>query len=159
MSDKLVTLQELVPILERCRAEGQRIIFTNGCFDLLHIGHVRSLQAARRLGDVLVVGLNSDTSVRELKGPARPIVPEAQRSEVLAALTCVDYIVIFPETNPLHVIMTVKPNVLVKSNDWDLQQIIGREVVESNGGLVILSPMVPGVSSTILIDRMRIPSQ
>ena len=160
MTDKLVTLQELTTILEQCRARGQKVVFTNGCFDLLHVGHVRSLQAARRLGDILIVGLNSDASVSQLnKGPHRPIVPEDQRGEVLAALTCVDYVVIFSEPDPLHVIMAVQPDVLVKSSDWDPKQIIGREVVEARGGSVISSPEVPGISTTILIERIRTASQ
>ena len=155
MTDKLVTLQELTTILEHSRVHGQKIVFTNGCFDLLHIGHVRSLQAARRLGDILIVGLNSDASVRHLKGPHRPIVPQDQRGEVLAALTCVDYVVIFSEPDPLYVITAVQPDVLVKSSDWDPQEIIGREVVEARGGSVVSSPEVPGISTTILIERMR----
>ena len=160
MIDKLVTLQELTLLLEGCRARGQRIVFTNGCFDLLHVGHVRSLQAARRLGDILIVGLNSDASVSQLnKGPHRPIVPEDQRGEVLAALTCVDYVVIFSEPDPLHVITAVQPDVLVKSSDWDPQQIIGREVVEARGGSVISSPEVPGISTTVLSERIRTASQ
>ena len=157
---KLVTLQELTAILEPCRAQGQKIVFTNGCFDLLHVGHVRSLQAARRLGDILIIGLNSDSSVSHLnKGSHRPIVPEDQRAEVLAALTCVDYVVIFSEPDPLHVITAVQPDVLVKSSDWDPKKIIGREVVEARGGSVMSTPEVPGISTTILIERIRTASQ
>ena len=160
MLDKLVTLQELTLLLEGCRDQGQRIVFTNGCFDLLHVGHVRSLQAARHLGDILIVGLNSDASVRRLnKGPHRPIVPEDQRGEVLAALTCVDYVVIFSEPDPLHVITAVQPDVLVKASDWDPKEIIGRGVVEARGGSIISAPEVPGISTTILIERIRTASQ
>ena len=159
MTDKLVTLQELTGILGRSRAQGQKIVFTNGCFDLLHVGHIRSLQAARRLGDILIIGLNSDTSVRQIKGPQRPIVPEEQRGEVLAALTCVDYVIIFSEPDPLRVITALQPDVLVKSSDWDPKEIIGREVVEAKGGSVISAPEVPGISTTTLIERMRTASQ
>ncbi|MBQ27373.1 MAG: D-glycero-beta-D-manno-heptose 1-phosphate adenylyltransferase [Nitrospiraceae bacterium] len=155
MNDKFVILQELPAIVEQCRARGQRIVFTNGCFDLLHVGHVRSLQAARRLGEILIVGLNSDISVSQLKGPQRPIVSENQRGEVLAALTCVDYVVVFSEPDPLRVITAVQPDVLVKSTDWDPKEIIGREVVEARGGSVLSVPEVTGISTTILIERMR----
>ena len=155
MTNKLVTLQQLQEILKRHRAEGQRIVFTNGCFDLLHIGHVRSLQAAHRFGDILIVGLNSDISVTRLKGPQRPIVAEDQRGEVLAALSCVDYIVIFSEPDPLNVITALQPDVLVKSSDWNPNKIVGREVVEACGGSVISPPEVSGISTTILIERMK----
>tara|TARA_B100000315_G_C14519945_1_gene561059 strand:- start:145 stop:627 length:483 start_codon:yes stop_codon:yes gene_type:complete len=155
MSKKNVILEELSVILERCRVQGQRIVFTNGCFDLLHVGHVRSLQAARHLGEILVVGLNSDLSVSQIKGSQRPITPENQRSEILAALICVDYIVIFPEPDPLRVITVVQPDVLVKSADWNPQEIIGREVVEKRGGSVVSLPEVPAISTTILIERIR----
>jgi len=158
MTDKLLTAHTLATILEQSRAMGRKIVFTNGCFDLLHVGHIRSLQAARRLGDILIIGLNSDTSVSQLKGPHRPIVPEIQRGEVLAALTCVDYVVIFSEPDPLRIITILQPDVLVKSSDWDPQEIIGREVVEARGGSIISTPEVPGISTTILIERMRIAS-
>ena len=155
MTDKLVTLQELTALLEQSRVHGQKIVFTNGCFDLLHVGHVRSLQAARRLGDILIVGLNSDDSVRQLKGPHRPVVPQDQRGEVLAALTCVDHVVIFSEPDPLRVITAVRPDILVKSSDWDPQEVIGRDVVVARGGSVVSTPEVAGISTTLLIERMR----
>lgn len=131
-------------------------MFTNGCFDLMHIGHTRYLQSARALGDVLVVGVNSDASVRALeKAPDRPIVPEAQRAEVLAALECVDYVVIFDESNPLQLINAVQPDVLVKGGDWTIDRIVGRDLVESRGGLVKTIPLVPGMSTTGLLHRIR----
>ena len=138
------------------RMKGKRIVFTNGCFDLMHIGHTRYLQAARALGDVLVVGVNSDTSVRALeKAPDRPIVPEAQRAEVLAALACVDYVGIFNEPDPLELITAIQPDILVKGGDWPLDQIVGRNVVEARGGIVRTIPLVPGLSTTELLQRIR----
>lgn len=156
MADKVVTKAELVPLLERARREKQRIVFTNGCFDLMHIGHTRYLQAAKALGDILVVGVNSDASVKSLKkAPDRPIVAEAQRAEVVAALGCVDYVVMFPEPDPLNLITALQPDVLVKGGDWPIDQIIGREVVERRGGTVKTIPLVPGMSTTALIQRIR----
>jgi rfaE bifunctional protein nucleotidyltransferase chain/domain len=156
MSEKVVTVAQLIPRLEQARGEKQRIVFTNGCFDLLHVGHTRYLQAAKALGDLLVVGLNSDASVKSLnKAPDRPVVGEAQRAEVLAALACVDYVVVFPEPDPLNLITALQPDVLVKGGDWPVDRIIGREVVERRGGTVKTIPLVPGMSSTALIQRIR----
>jgi D-glycero-beta-D-manno-heptose 1-phosphate adenylyltransferase len=156
MSDKVVTKAELIPLLERARREKQRIVFTNGCFDLMHIGHTRYLQAAKASGDLLVVGVNSDASVKSLsKAPDRPIVGEAQRAEVVAALGCVDYVVMFPEPDPLNLITALQPDVLVKGGDWPIDRIIGREVVERRGGTVKTIPLVPGMSTTALIERIR----
>jgi D-beta-D-heptose 7-phosphate kinase/D-beta-D-heptose 1-phosphate adenosyltransferase len=138
---KLVTTAQLIPLLEQARRDKQRIVFTNGCFDLMHIGHTRYLQAAKGLGDILVVGVNSDASVKSLKkAPDRPVVGEAQRAEVLAALASVDYVVIFPEPDPLNLM---------------INRIIGREVVEGRGGIVKTIPLVPGLSTTALIQRIR----
>jgi D-beta-D-heptose 7-phosphate kinase/D-beta-D-heptose 1-phosphate adenosyltransferase len=149
MPGKVVTSAELVPFLKRARAHKQRVVFTNGCFDLMHIGHTRYLQAAKALGDILVVGVNSDASVRSLKkGAGRPIVGEAQRAEVV-------YVVIFPEPDPLTLITTLQPDVLVKGGDWTLDRIVGREVVEQRGGTVKTIPLVPGMSTTALIQRIR----
>lgn len=160
MSDKVLTGAQLVPILDRARTQRKRIVFTNGCFDLMHVGHTRYLQAAKGLGDILVVGVNSDSSVRSLnKSPDRPIVGEAQRAEVLAALGCVDYVVIFAEPDPLNLITTLQPDVLVKGGDWAIDRIVGREVVERRGGTVRTIPLVPGVSTTALIQRIRSPRQ
>ena len=156
MSDNVMTKERLVSILEQARAKKQRVVFTNGCFDLMHIGHTRYLQAAKALGDVLVVGVNSDASVRSLsKAPDRPIVSDAQRAEVVAALGCVDYVILFNEPDPQSLIAALRPDVLVKGGDWAVERIIGREIVEARGGVVRTIPLVPGVSTTSLIQRIR----
>ena len=126
---KVKTVRQLKPILARLRRRGKRIVFTNGCFDLLHIGHLRYLQRARRQGDRLVVAINSDRSVRKIKGPPRPLLPQAERAEVLAALSCVDYVTVFDEPDPLAVITALQPDFLIKGSDWGQNKIIGREVV------------------------------
>ena len=156
MRPKIITVDELAPLLAEYRRQKQSIVFTNGCFDLMHIGHTRYLQSARDLGDLLVVGVNSDESVRALKkGSDRPIVPEAQRAEVLAALACVDYVVIFREPDPGSLITLLQPDILVKGGDWPLDRIVGRDTVERRGGRVQAIPLVPGVSTTGLIQRIR----
>lgn len=156
MSNKIVTKEQLVEQLQARRVRDARVVFTNGCFDLMHIGHTRYLQAARALGDLLVVGVNSDDSVRSLeKAPDRPIVPEAQRAEVVAALGCVDFVVLFSEPDPKALITAVQPDILVKGGDWSLDRIIGRDVVEARGGRVQTIPLVPGFSTTALIHRIR----
>ncbi len=137
------------------RAAGARVVFTNGCFDLLHPGHVRYLAAARALGDVLVVGLNDDASVRRLKGPGRPILTAEERAEVLAGLAAVDHVVCFADDTPLAVIETLAPDVLVKGADWALADIVGRAEVEAAGGRVERVTVVPGVSTTELLRRIR----
>lgn len=139
---------------EDWRAKGRKIVFTNGCFDLLHPGHTRYLKQARDLGDILVVGINSDQSVRRLKGPGRPILTEAERAEVLLALKWVDAVVPFSESNPLELIKLVIPHVLVKGGDWPVEDIIGREFVESHGGEVYSLPFHPGISTSDIIDRI-----
>jgi D-beta-D-heptose 7-phosphate kinase/D-beta-D-heptose 1-phosphate adenosyltransferase len=154
--EKIKSRTELVDILAEPRAKSTRIVFTNGCFDLMHVGHVRYLQAARALGDLLVVGVNSDASVRTLdKGAGRPIVPDVQRAEVLAALACVDYVVLFDEPDPGRLIAELQPDVLVKGGDWAPDRIIGRETVEARGGTVRTIPLVPGVSTTALVEKIR----
>ena len=156
MIGKIVTSTQLVPILEQARTQNQRIVFTNGCFDLMHIGHTRYLREAKALGHLLVVGVNSDASVRSLdKGSDRPIVPEDQRAEVLAALECVDYVVVFSEPDPGKLIADLQPDVLVKGGDWAIDKIVGREIVESHGGIVKTIPLVPGMSTTALLHRIR----
>ncbi|MEK9142633.1 MAG: D-glycero-beta-D-manno-heptose 1-phosphate adenylyltransferase [Nitrospirota bacterium] len=156
MTAKVLPRDQLFSVLSGERAKGKRIVFTNGCFDLMHIGHTRYLQAAKALGDVLVVGVNSDVSVRTLdKAPDRPIVPEAQRAEVLAALGCVDFVVTFDESDPLQLITTVQPDVLVKGGDWAIDRIVGRELVEARGGIVKTIPLIPGLSTTGLLQRIR----
>ena len=153
---KFLPREDLLSKLSAARAEGKRIVFTNGCFDLMHIGHTRYLQAAKALGDVLVVGVNSDASVRTLnKAPDRPIVPEAQRAEVLAALGCVDFVVMFDESDPLQLITAIQPDVLVKGGDWTIDRIVGRDIVEARGGVVKTIPLVPGLSTTGLLQRIR----
>jgi D-beta-D-heptose 7-phosphate kinase/D-beta-D-heptose 1-phosphate adenosyltransferase len=137
------------------RAASKRIVFTNGVFDILHPGHLRYLQAARRHGDLLIVGLNSDASVRRNKGPARPINPELERAEILAALECVDAVSIFDAETPADIIRQVQPDILVKGADWPADQIVGRDTVEARGGRVILEPVEPGYSTTALIERIR----
>ena len=156
MPSKVITRDKLASLLAEHRRLKQAIVFTNGCFDLMHIGHTRYLQAARNLGDVLVVGVNSDVSVRTLnKGTDRPLVPEAQRAEILAALACVDYVVIFHEPDPGPLIAILQPNILVKGGDWPVDRIVGRETVEARGGRVHTIPLVPGVSTTMLVQRIR----
>ncbi len=156
MRPKIVTKEQLVEQLRPLRAGGSRIVFTNGCFDLMHVGHTRYLQAAKALGDLLVVGVNTDESVRSLeKAPDRPIVQEAQRAEVVAALGCVDFVVLFSEPDPKTLITAVQPDILVKGGDWALDRIIGRDVVEARGGRVQTIPLVPGFSTTALIHRIR----
>jgi D-beta-D-heptose 7-phosphate kinase/D-beta-D-heptose 1-phosphate adenosyltransferase len=151
-----MTKDQLVLLLQAARTQGKRIVFTNGCFDLMHVGHTRYLQAAKELGDLLVVAVNSDASVRSLnKAPDRPIVSEAQRAEVVAALGCVDHVILFDEPDPQGLIAALQPDVLVKGGDWALERIVGREIVESRGGVVRTIPLVPGVSTTSLIQRIR----
>ncbi|MCI0498765.1 MAG: D-glycero-beta-D-manno-heptose 1-phosphate adenylyltransferase [Planctomycetales bacterium] len=130
------------------------MVFTNGCFDILHVGHVRYLEAARSEGDLLVVGLNTDASVQAIKGPRRPIVNQDQRAEVLAALGCVDFVVLFDEPDPLRLIETLKPDVLVKGADWSEENIIGAEVVKASGGRVVRIELVPAVSTTGIIGKI-----
>jgi D-beta-D-heptose 7-phosphate kinase/D-beta-D-heptose 1-phosphate adenosyltransferase len=156
MAAKVMTTEGLVSALKQARDKQQRVVFTNGCFDLIHVGHTRYLQAAKQMGDILVVGVNSDASVNALKkGPDRPIVPEAQRAEVVAALGCVDYVVLFNEPDPLNLITAVQPDVLVKGGDWAIDTVVGRELVERRGGTVRTIPLVPGQSTTAIIERIR----
>ena len=151
---KIVTREALTEERERLHREGKRLVFTNGCFDLLHLGHVRYLSEARALGDALVVALNSDRSVRALKGEGRPILDEQERSEVIAALEAVDYVIVFDEETPLELIAELLPDVLVKGGDWPLDQIIGREEVEAAGGRVISLPYIEGSSTSDIIERV-----
>jgi D-beta-D-heptose 7-phosphate kinase/D-beta-D-heptose 1-phosphate adenosyltransferase len=141
--------------IREARAGGKRIVFTNGVFDILHPGHLRYLQAARAHGDVLIVGVNSDASVRRNKGPERPINPEGERSEVLASLACVDAVTIFDEDTPADIIARAQPDVLVKGSDWPADQIVGRDTVEARGGKVILERVEPGYSTSAIVDKAR----
>jgi len=153
------TLAEAELLVKQLRASGKSIVFTNGVYDLLHPGHVRYLQAARALGDALVVGVNSDRSVRANKGPSRPINPEAERAEVIAAMDCVDAAVIFDEDTPHEIISRLQPDVLVKGADWAVDAIVGRDVVEARGGRVVRMPIEQGFSTTDLIAKIQAGSQ
>jgi D-beta-D-heptose 7-phosphate kinase/D-beta-D-heptose 1-phosphate adenosyltransferase len=152
---EILTLEEAILRFGREKRNGRRIVFTNGCFDLLHPGHIGSLEQARSLGDALIVGLNSDASVRQLKGAGRPVLPERERAEILAALECVDAVVIFDELTPREVIARLLPDVLVKGGDWPGDQIVGREEVEAAGGRVVSIPVVPGYSTTEILRKIR----
>jgi D-glycero-beta-D-manno-heptose 1-phosphate adenylyltransferase len=155
MKEKILSMDQMLAERERLRAAGKRLVFTNGVFDLLHVGHVRYLRQARALGDVLVVAINSDQSVRELKGPSRPVFDEAERGEILAALRDVDYVVVFDDISPRTTIKRLLPDALVKGGDYQLDEIHGREEVEAAGGEVISLPFVPGASTTSLLERMK----
>lgn len=152
---KLKTLEQLVAIRHDLERQGKRVVFTNGCFDLLHRGHVRYLDQAKSLGEVLIVALNSDSSVRTLKGPDRPVMSHEERAELVAALATVDYVLIFEELDPERVIRALEPDVLVKGGDWPADQVIGREIVENRGGKVHTVPYVEGASSSELLRRIR----
>jgi rfaE bifunctional protein nucleotidyltransferase chain/domain len=140
---------------DRLRADGKTIVFTNGVFDLLHPGHLRYLQHARSLGDALIVGINSDRSVRANKGSGRPITPQAERTEILEALTCVNAVVVFDEDTPHAIIGALQPDVLVKGADWAEDAIVGRDLVEARGGRVVRVPLAEGHSTTALVDKIR----
>jgi rfaE bifunctional protein nucleotidyltransferase chain/domain len=151
----VLTLDELILRFGREKRNGKRVVFTNGCFDVLHPGHVRSLEAARGLGDCLIVGLNGDESVRTLKGPGRPVVAASERAEILASLECVDAVVVFEDLTPQKVIASLLPDVLVKGADWPGNQIVGREEVEAAGGKVVLVEVFQGYSTTEILKRIR----
>ena len=150
-----VTRDEAIAFVHGRRACGETIVFTNGVFDLLHPGHVRYLQRARALGDALIVGVNSDRSARANKGPSRPITPDVERAEVLAALACVDAAVVFDEDTPWQLIAALEPDVLVKGADWADDAIVGRDIVEARGGRVVRVPVEPGHTTTAIIERIR----
>jgi D-beta-D-heptose 7-phosphate kinase/D-beta-D-heptose 1-phosphate adenosyltransferase len=152
---KILTCDELLIERQSLRDAGKKLVFTNGVFDLLHVGHVRYLQQARELGDALVVAVNSDASVRELKGDARPLMSENDRAEILASLAAVDYVTIFEDISPRSLIAELVPDVLVKGGDYSLDQIHGREEVEAAGGRVVSLPFVEGASTSALIERLR----
>jgi rfaE bifunctional protein nucleotidyltransferase chain/domain len=151
---KIKTLDEIVRLRPGLRESGKKLVFTNGCFDILHAGHVRYLNHARSLGDALVVAVNSDHSVRKIKGESRPIVPEQERAEVLAALACVDFVFIFDDPTPKHVIDAIVPDVLIKGADWNIDEIVGRDTVEKAGGIVLNVPLVEGSSTSDIIKRV-----
>ncbi|MGE0448407.1 MAG: D-glycero-beta-D-manno-heptose 1-phosphate adenylyltransferase [Vicinamibacterales bacterium] len=152
---RVLTREEAADLAAAERRQGRRVVFTNGVFDLVHPGHLRYLEHARALGDVLLVGLNSDRSVRANKGPTRPVTPEAERAEILAALECVDGVVIFDEETPYHLIAAIQPDVLVKGADWAADAIVGRDIVEARGGRVVRIAVEPGHSTTSIVERIK----
>jgi rfaE bifunctional protein nucleotidyltransferase chain/domain len=152
---KYKSVDELSAMSAQARKAGRVVVFTNGCFDLVHRGHIHLLRQAKALGDILIVGLNSDVSVKTIKGPDRPIMPEADRIELIAALEMVDYVVVYSEPDPYHIIAAIKPNVLVKGGDWSADEIVGADVVEQNGGRVAVVPYLPEFSTTQIIERIR----
>jgi D-beta-D-heptose 7-phosphate kinase/D-beta-D-heptose 1-phosphate adenosyltransferase len=151
----IIPRHELASLIDQLRAEGKRIVFTNGCFDILHRGHVEYLAAARQLGDVLIVGLNSDASIRRLKGPDRPINPQDDRAAVLDGLRSVDIVTIFEEDTPAQLIAIVEPDVLVKGGDYTEATVVGADVVRARGGRVVIIPLLEGRSTSALIARIR----
>jgi D-beta-D-heptose 7-phosphate kinase/D-beta-D-heptose 1-phosphate adenosyltransferase len=153
-AQKIVPRESLAMVVQAHRQRGERLVFTNGCFDLLHVGHIHYLQHARTLGERLIVGLNDDVSVRQLKGAGRPVLPQDERARILAALTCVDYVTIFSESTPLALIKTIRPDILVKGGDYTPETVVGREEVEAYGGRVYIAPYVPGVSTTALVETI-----
>lgn len=156
MHPAVLTLEQTILRFAKEKRNGRRVVFTNGCFDLLHPGHIRSLEAARALGDVLIVGINSDESVKALKGPTRPVIPEQERAEILASLECVDAVLIFPEPTPQKLIASLLPDILVKGGDWASQQIVGRDEVEAAGGRVEQVDVVQGYSTTEILKKIRV---
>ncbi len=154
-SEKIVDRDSIVRRAEEYRKAGRRIVFTNGCFDILHMGHITYLNEARGLGDILVVGVNTDASIRRLKGPSRPIIPEIERSHVLASLECVDHVVLFDDDTPLDLIRSIRPDILVKGADYTKEQVVGHDIVESYGGEVRLIPVVGSLSTSAIIDRIK----
>jgi D-beta-D-heptose 7-phosphate kinase/D-beta-D-heptose 1-phosphate adenosyltransferase len=151
----ILSQPEAAEFAERARAAGKRVVFTNGVFDLLHPGHLRYLQQARALGDVLIIAINTDASVRAVKGPTRPITPESERAEVLSALDCVDAVTLFSDDTPFAIIAAIQPDVLVKGADWAHDAIVGRDLVEARGGRVVRMPVEQGYSTTAIIQRIR----
>ena len=155
MIQKILSQDELLGLRQTMRAAGKILVFTNGVFDLLHVGHVRYLAAARALGDVLVVAVNSDRTVRELKGEGRPVINENERAEILAALRQVDYVTVFDDVSPRSLIARLLPDVLVKGGDYGLDEIHGRQEVEAAGGCVVSLPFIEGASTSTMIERMK----
>lgn len=150
----MMTLKQAASFASKLRKKNKKIVFTNGCFDLLHAGHVKLLQSAREFGDALIVGINSDRSIRSLKGPGRPLLTEADRSHILSALDCVDAVVVFGEKTPLGLIKAIKPDILVKGGDYAPNKVVGRELVEKNGGQVKIVPLIHGKSTTGILKKI-----
>jgi rfaE bifunctional protein nucleotidyltransferase chain/domain len=155
LTSAIMTLEEAILQFGREKRNGRRIVFTNGCFELLHPGHLRLLEQARAAGDALIVGLNSDASIQQLKGKGRPVWPEEKRAEILAAMECVDAVVIFDAPTPRELIARLLPDVLVKGDDWPLDQIVGREEVEAAGGKVVRVAVLQGYSTTAILQKIR----
>jgi D-beta-D-heptose 7-phosphate kinase/D-beta-D-heptose 1-phosphate adenosyltransferase len=155
MMEKILPREPLREKLEGLKGEGKKIIFTNGCFDIIHAGHVRYLEEAKKLGDILVLALNSDSSVKTIKGEKRPIVPQEERAIVVGALESVDYVTLFDEETPLRLIEYLRPHVLVKGGDWKEENVVGREAVSHWGGCVVIIPEIPGASTTNVIEKIR----
>lgn len=155
LKTKLKPLEIIKNEIKALQQQGKKIVFTNGCFDILHAGHVDIFQQARNLGDALVVAVNSDISIKKIKGEKRPVVPQAQRMQVLAALEAIDYVVIFDEENPLKIIKEIQPDILVKGGDWPVETIVGREIVEKKGGKVLSIPLMEGISTTNIIEEVK----
>lgn len=153
-SEKIKTIHQLKNAVALLKAKGKRIVFTNGCFDLLHWGHAKYLEEAKKKGDILIVAINSDSSVKKLKGSGRPVTAEKQRISLVAALESVDYVITFSQSTPLRLIKVLKPDVLVKGSDWKSENIVGKKIVESYGGRVLTIPFVPGLSSSKLIKKI-----
>lgn len=155
MREKLKSLSELTAIAAEARAKGKIVVFTNGCFDLLHRGHVHTLRQAKATGDILIVAVNSDRSVRTIKTPQRPILPETDRIELIAAMEMVDYVILFDEPDPYNLIAAIQPQVLAKGGDWSSDNIIGADIVQAAGGRVAVIPYLKGFSTTEIIERIR----
>jgi D-beta-D-heptose 7-phosphate kinase/D-beta-D-heptose 1-phosphate adenosyltransferase len=155
VSGKLKSLEEIKAIAFSARTNGKKVAFTNGCFDLLHRGHVHVLRAARACADLLIVGINSDQSVKHIKGPTRPVLPESDRCELLGAMEMVDFVVLFNEPDPHNLISAIRPDVLVKGGDWNTEKIIGADMVEEAGGRVVVVPYIKGFSTTEIIERIK----
>jgi len=155
VSGKLKTLDELIKIAAQARRNGKSVVFTNGCFDLLHRGHVHVLRQAKAAGDLLVVAINSDQSVKAIKGPTRPVTAEMDRLELIAAMEMVDYVILFDEPDPSKLITAIKPNVLAKGGDWGADGVVGADIVEREGGRVVLVPYLKGYSTSEIIERIR----
>jgi rfaE bifunctional protein nucleotidyltransferase chain/domain len=155
VSGKFKTLDELIKIAAQARRNGKSVVFTNGCFDLLHRGHVHVLRQAKAAGDLLIVAINSDQSVKAIKGPSRPVAAEMDRLELIAAMEMVDYVILFDEPDPSKLITAIKPNVLAKGGDWGADGVIGADIVEREGGRVVLVPYLKGYSTSEMIERIR----
>lgn len=153
--DKILSAKELASVLEIRRQAGCKLVFTNGCFDIMHAGHVQYLEAAKALGDILVVAVNSDASVSRLKGPSRPVIAQQDRALMLAALACVDYVTIFEEDTPYETIGLLQPDILVKGGDWPVEQIVGADIVQAKGGRVLSLPFKEGLSTSSIVAKIR----